>query len=180
MISLWVIVISEEGVSALELCQTGLPHPVGIARLFCLGGCGIFILSYISLHCMSMSSDSGRKAVYGDPNRVLFVIASLRRGKKKNLYRKSTRSLTSSSYFVVVHQVSSHTPNSGQVYIPELVNRSRHGRHSSRNYRQNYGVDLWTLSMGRGPRGRYTMVFKQASLVHKIQPVILNHSSHRF
>jgi len=48
-----VIVRSEGGVTALELGQTGLPHAVGISRLFYLGVYGIFISSYISLHYMS-------------------------------------------------------------------------------------------------------------------------------
>ena len=162
---------------------------MGIARLFCLGGCSIFILSYISLHGMSISSDSGRKAVYGDPKRCEQKLDSIRRGdgttKENFIPEEHSRevSLTSSSYFVVVHQVYSHISNSGQVYTPELVKGSRRGRHPNRSYRQNYGADLWTLSMGRGPRGRYSIVFKQASallassLAQKLHSVILNHSS---
>jgi hypothetical protein len=46
-----VIVKSKDGVTALELHKTGLPHPVGITRLFCLGGYGIFILSYFASVC---------------------------------------------------------------------------------------------------------------------------------
>jgi hypothetical protein len=53
--------------------RTGLLHPVGISTLFCLAGFDIFILSYyISLHCMSMSSDmySGRY-----PNKTILSLA---------------------------------------------------------------------------------------------------------
>ena len=62
-----VIVKSEEDVNALELRQTGLPHPVGITRLFCLGGYGIF-LSCRTLVCTACQRSSQR-VMYGDPKR---------------------------------------------------------------------------------------------------------------